>query len=177
MTYGYQVVRAQAWPTLLGNKIKAEVLNKGICGDTTGGLLGRFQADVFALKPAHVIIMGGVNDFIWQTPIGVVKANLAALAFQSLQYGIKPFLGVPIPIAAELAHKHWSITPDWEQVNENIRLLRQWIFEFSAVFGCQYIDFYQLFIDGNDQPIANYYLDGLHPTAAANRMMADFVNL
>ena len=177
LTFGHQVRRAQSWPALLNSKIGAEVINKGICGDTSGGLLGRFQPDVVGLRPTHVIIMAGVNDLMWQTPLGVVKANLSALVFQSMQYGIKPFLGVPIPVVAALARKHWSFMPDWERINEEINLLRQWIFDFSTGFGCQYIDFYQLFVDADGRPLPDFYLDGLHPTADGNQMMADFVKL
>ena len=177
LTYGYLVARPQAWPALLADRINAEVLNKGICGDTTGGLLGRFQPDVVQAQPTHVIIMGGVNDLIWQSPLGVIKANIASLAFQSLQYGIKPLLGVPIPVSEGLAQKHWNVIPSWGPVNQDIHLLRQWLFDFSAAFGFQCIDFYQRFIDNNGHPLANYYIDGLHPTAEGNRIMADLVVL
>jgi len=177
LTFGHQVRRSQCWPTLLQNRTGFEVINKGICGDTSGGMLGRFQIDVVALQPTHVIIMGGVNDLMWQSPLDVVKANLSAMVFQSFHYGIKPFLGIPIPLVAELARKHWSIMPDWERMIKETNLLRQWVVDFSAGFGCQYIDFYQLFIDSNGVPIEKYYIDGLHPTPEGNQMMAGFVQL
>ena len=107
LTHGYKVKQLETWPSLVRQALNIEVVNKGINGDTTGGMLARLYADVIAVQPSHVVIMGGGNDFIWGVPITVVEANLAAMVQQAVHHSIIPMLGVPIPIAVSKAKKYW----------------------------------------------------------------------
>ena len=178
LTYGYLVERQAAWPHLLGERRKAEVANKGVCGDTSAGILARFQADVVDEHPSQVIIMAGTNDLIWHVPLSVIEANLAAMVFQAYQYNIQPFLGVSIPVACELAKKYWTFVDGFDQINAGLAALREWIFAFSQQFDCRYIDFYSLFFDDKiRQGNADYYIDGLHPTRQGHRMMAELIDI
>lgn len=176
LTYGFKLERTQTWPHFLSQKYNVEVLNKGISGDTTGGMLSRFQTDVIAHRPTHVIIMGGGNDFIWRVPVSVVKANIAALVFQSFSNNIIPYLGIPVPIECEMAKKYWVLMDIFPQVNEDLKELRAWALMFSQIFSCQTIDFYSQFYDfANDKVKSKYYLDGLHLTPQGNQLMAETV--
>ena len=40
----------------------ADFVNRGISGQVTGEMLGRFKADVIDLKPEAVLILAGTND-------------------------------------------------------------------------------------------------------------------
>ena len=42
--------------------LEVNVLNRGICGDLTSGMLERFSKDVVDEKADYVIILGGTND-------------------------------------------------------------------------------------------------------------------
>jgi lysophospholipase L1-like esterase len=64
LTQGDAVGAGHARPALLGNRLKVEVVNTAIGGDTTGGLLGRFYPDVANRRPRIVLLMGGTNFFI-----------------------------------------------------------------------------------------------------------------
>ena len=46
LTEGYGVGRPENWVTLLNERSENDIINKGISGDTTGGMLARFQKDV-----------------------------------------------------------------------------------------------------------------------------------
>jgi lysophospholipase L1-like esterase len=64
------------WVTLLQSKLgkRAMLINRGIGGDTTAGMIARFQADVVAEKPDYVIIAGGLNDQWLQVDFDAINA-------------------------------------------------------------------------------------------------------
>lgn len=64
LTEGYLISEKSCWPSLLDKETGLKIINCGICGDTTGGMLARFYEMVIVPKPNYVIIMGGTND-IW----------------------------------------------------------------------------------------------------------------
>ena len=64
LTSGFGVFKDKRWTELMIKNHKLNIINKGINGDTTTGMLCRFFDDVLSLKPSLAIIMGGCNDFI-----------------------------------------------------------------------------------------------------------------
>ncbi|MHA1719447.1 MAG: GDSL-type esterase/lipase family protein, partial [Promethearchaeota archaeon] len=62
LTEGYDIDLNQRWSDLLKENFNFEIINSGISGDTTSGMLARFHQMVVIHKPSHVIIMGGTND-------------------------------------------------------------------------------------------------------------------
>lgn len=52
----------QGWKNLAQSFPGLKVANRGIGGDTSRGILFRFQEDVLALQPAAVVILAGIND-------------------------------------------------------------------------------------------------------------------
>lgn len=62
LTYGYKLKRSEVWTKLIENKYGIKVLNKGINGDSTGGMLSRFYRDVVENKSSYVFI----NISRWQ---------------------------------------------------------------------------------------------------------------
>ena len=75
LTEGADIEIAYRWPSLLENVIGREVINTGIGGDTTAGLLSRFPTDVVPLKPLAIILTAGTNDLWWELPVNAVMAN------------------------------------------------------------------------------------------------------
>jgi len=175
LTSGYKMPKSRMWPELVSKKYSYEVLNMGIAGDTTGGMLSRFHRDVVKQHPVSTIIMGGVNDLIWGVPLSILESNIAALVEHSYHYNIIPIIGIPVPIEIEGAAKYWPFIDDFSGVNQNISEYRQWILKFAINFKCQAIDFYKEFIDDDLLVIKSYYSDGLHPTLEGNKIMADIV--
>ena len=172
LTHGYKVKQRETWPALVSQTLNIEVVNKGINGDTTGGMLARLYADVIGVQPSHVVIMGGGNDFIWGVPITVVEANLAAMVQQAVHHSIIPMLGVPIPIAVSKAKKYWPFVNNSLEINKNLEELRTWIFSFAKSFSVTVVDFYQCFVDEQNAVLPALYCDGLHPTPTGNELMS-----
>ncbi|OLN32722.1 GDSL-type esterase/lipase family protein [Desulfosporosinus metallidurans] len=175
LTHGYKVKQRENWPSLVSQALNIEVVNQGINGDTTGGMLARFNADVIGFKPSHVMIMGGENDLIWGVPITVVEANLAAMVQQAAQRSIIPMLGVPLPIAISKAQKYWSFVNNFPEVNKSLEEIRTWIISFAKNFSVTVVDFYPCFVDGQNAVLPDLYCDGLHPTPTGNKLMSDVV--
>ena len=62
LTEGYGIPQHTRWSNLLANETGLPIINSGISGDTTAGMLARFKPMVLDHQPSHVIIMGGTND-------------------------------------------------------------------------------------------------------------------
>lgn len=97
LTEGYGVDKTQCWCDLLAEELGIEIINSGISGDTTGGMLARFHEMVIRHQPGHVIIMGGTNDLWLNLPYNLIIANIMAMTRYARHHGIVPVIGVPTP--------------------------------------------------------------------------------
>jgi lysophospholipase L1-like esterase len=68
--------------------LKIEVLNKGVNGDLTSGMLARFSRDVVEEKPDYVIILGGTNDIGWGLELSMPTQNLSRMYDSARRAGI-----------------------------------------------------------------------------------------
>lgn len=174
LTCGYKLRKKDSWPFIVGEESKIQVINKGIPGDTTSGMLARFYRDVLDEKPTYAIIMGGTNDMIYNIPLSIIQGNLSALVFQAYHYNIIPVLGIPIPIIPEVAKENFHFRESFEEINDRLKENREWIIKFSSLVNCKVIDFYKEFNDGLiNQGKKSYYKDGVHPTIEGNKKMAE----
>lgn len=172
LIYGYGVKSKERWTNIVKEKLDIELINKGICGDTTTGLLTRFYKDVVFEKATHVVIMGGTNDFLWQVPIEQVKANIAAILFHSIHYNIVPIIGIPIPVDPDAAKKNWNFIDGFTIINNLIIEYGQWVKKFSNHYNIRVIDFYALFNRDITDIQPQYYIDGLHLNKLGHEKMA-----
>jgi lysophospholipase L1-like esterase len=69
-------------------RVNVEVLNKGINGDLTSGMLERFSSDVVDEKADYVIVLGGTNDIGWGLDQAVTLHNLASMYDTARKKGI-----------------------------------------------------------------------------------------
>jgi len=173
LTHGYKIKLSEAWPSLISKKYNVEVLNKGIIGDTTGGMLARLNIDVLMEKPSHAVIMGGCNDLLWGVPLSVIEANIAAMVHQSYHNCIIPIIGIPIPCAVDMAKRYWPFVNNFDLVNKYLIAYRDWIFDFANDFHVDILDFYNCFIDDQNTIKDVNYVDGIHPTVKGNLMMSE----
>jgi lysophospholipase L1-like esterase len=79
ITFAQYLERDKAWTTLLAEHTGDEVINKGVCGDTTRLALERFPRDVQAHEPEMVVIQFGANDANrWLSDRGAPRVSLLA---------------------------------------------------------------------------------------------------
>jgi lysophospholipase L1-like esterase len=139
--------RASAWPHPPGFD-SAEFINRGISGQTTVQVLGRFQQHVADLEPDVVLIQAGINDLktIPLFPhrkadiIAQCEANIRELTSRSLDAGAKVVVTTIIPAGRVplLRIPFWSSEVDQavESCNTSIKTMasdRVKVFDASAI--------------------------------------------
>ncbi len=70
--------------------MEVNVLNKGISGDLTSGMIERFSKDVVEEKADYVIILGGTNDIGWGFEPAMIALNLTTMYDTALSKSIAP---------------------------------------------------------------------------------------
>ena len=69
LTYGYGVHRAQCWTKLAAEMSGWTIVNRGVCGDTTGGMLVRMREilreGIGEKNERCFLLMGGCNDILY----------------------------------------------------------------------------------------------------------------
>ena len=173
LTRGYGVSNKENWVELLNKDEVGEFINKGINGDTTGGMLSRFQRDVIDEAPDYTVIMGGVNDMIAGSCLGSIQSNMMAMVHQAYSRGIIPIIGISISPDAATFRKDWAELTSVGVLQNSVKEYRNWLIHFCGIFKIAYIDFHTEFdyrIRGNYN---SYLLDGLHPTKESHRVLAD----
>jgi lysophospholipase L1-like esterase len=173
LTYGFGARRSLVWTKIAQDKLGMEIINEGICGDTTSGMMGRFYNAVYAKSPAAVLIMGGVNDFIVGADIGIVKSNIMSMAHQSIAKYIDPIIGIPTKIYAENVRSDWAEFSDFNKVAEELAEYRQWLIKFCNTFNFKYIDFYSELENKAGVESRDLYVDGLHFNEKGNEILAE----
>jgi acyl-CoA thioesterase-1 len=68
--------------------MEVSVLNRGVCGDLTSGMLERFSRDVVDEKAEYVIILGGTNDIGWGFDPAIIARNLTTMYDAARNEGI-----------------------------------------------------------------------------------------
>jgi lysophospholipase L1-like esterase len=150
-------------PALFGPRI----VGRGIAGQVTGQMLGRFQQDVIALHPKAVHILGGTNDIsgAWgPSRLEDIQSNIAAMADIARAHGLRVLVGSLTP-ATELT---WApeVRPAAEIVAMNV-----WLKAYTRANGLTYVDYYTALAgpDGGMKP--GLSADGVHPNRRAYALM------
>lgn len=164
------------WPTLVEGRLKIKLLNSGIGGDTTAGLLSRFYHDVIRHRPDHVLIMGGTNDLWWDLEIKMILANIFSMTCQAEHHDIVPLVGLPLPIVVEKACEQEFAAPEggYDHFTEKLAFLAKTLARAAKQNDIVCLDFYHPFCDKSGNAIGRYFMDdGLHPNKEGHRRMAE----
>lgn len=149
-----------------------DFLNRGISGQITGQLLGRFLNDVVSVRPAAVVILAGTNDIGRGVDIVNIESNMTAMCDLADHYKVKVILSSVLPV-----HDYnMAINPAFEQSKKRspqvIRTLNDWLLAFSQKRGYVYLNYFQPLMDVRTMLTKEYSDDGLHPNPAGYRIMA-----
>jgi lysophospholipase L1-like esterase len=150
----------------------SDFINRGISGQITGEMLGRFKADVIDLKPEAVLILAGTNDLARGVNIVAIENNLSMIADLADRHGIKIIFASVLPVS----DYHKDQNPSWERTHDRspalIRALNAWIKNVSQQRGYVYCDYFSAMVDKDGQLTADLADDGLHPNSKGYRIMA-----
>lgn len=160
ITYGYPYEPALSWLNLAAERLNIDYKNQGINGNTTDGMLQRFDRNVLRYKPSHVIIMGGTNDAYSQAAAGQVIHNIREMAELAVQEGVIPVLGLPIP-CNDVAEEKLL-----DQYRAEMR-------QYAREHHIEIIDFHKAMVDASGANIkAGLYCDDVHPNTTGYEVMA-----
>lgn len=149
-----------------------DYVNRGISGQVTSEMLGRFKADVLDLRPQSVLILAGTNDLARGTPASAITNNYTMMAELAKLHGVKVVFASVLPVS----DYHKNENPDWERTRfrppASIIELNAWLKKYCAANGYAYLDYYSAMTDSAGLLRADLADDGLHPNAAGYRIMA-----
>jgi len=167
LTEGYGIPQSARWTDLLRHEMTADIINRGISGDTTGGMLARFQSEVIAAAPTHAIIMGGTNDLWFGLSHQLVLSNYHAMLRHARLHGIQAIIGIALPVF----HEGFSDDAD-HQLYQNLPDLSCRISELQDKLRIYAIDQNLPSIDFSKGMVPDLFLpDGVHPNEAGNLVM------
>ena len=176
LTEGSDLEKNYTWPHLVENQIQVTVINRGIGGDTSGGLLSRFYPDVVRYQPEVVVILCGTNDLWWDLDINMILANIFAMTSQAQHRNIVPIVGLPLPLHLESIRHQNMMAPiaGWDKCRHQLSDLVDALARAAKESDIACLDFYHPFLDKNDKVQGKYFLeDGLHPNKQGHRLMAE----
>ena len=158
------------------------VVNRGIGGEVSRGLLFRFQEDVLDLKPKAIVIHIGANDLSADGPIDGIVSNYNLLLDQART----ACPGTPVVVLAVLPHgiptgpkaPGAGLAAYLQKVNARIPLLNEQLAKLAeSKKDVVFVDSYSPFLlpDGSlDESLFN--ADKVHPTDAGHTKLAGVVD-
>ncbi len=173
LTFGYGVRPQERWLHLAARETGWRIVNRGVSGDTTGGMLARLR-EVLEARPApdRVLLMGGANDIFYSGSDRAARANMGAMLHQLLSAGLRPAAGIPMPIAQSGYPERWGAAVDFPGAAALLDAYDRWLEAYCGAFGIPTVDFRGDFVSADGRPRGELYLDGLHPNPAGHRLMA-----
>ena len=165
---GNSITERGMWHELLSGK---PIVNRGIGGDNTFGVLARIQPVIDA-KPKKVFLLIGVNDISRNLPVEVTAANYEKIIQRFKKGSPKTTLYVQsvFPVndailkAEYIKNKGHLII----ELNKRIKAL-------AAQYNVPFIELYSLFNDGQGNLLPEMTNDGIHLRPAAYVKWVDFL--
>ncbi|MEN8823359.1 MAG: arylesterase [Glaciecola sp.] len=167
LSAAYGLTQEEGWVSLLQNMLSQSadptlssltLINASISGETTDGGLARLARLLTQHNPDHILIELGGNDGLQGHNIKKLKNNLRAIVKQSQSANV------------QVAIQQMQIP-----TNYGARYNRMFISAFSDVadeFDVPLVPFFLADIALNPELMQN---DGIHPTAEAQPMIAEFM--
>ncbi|MES9989394.1 MAG: GDSL-type esterase/lipase family protein [Candidatus Thiodiazotropha endolucinida] len=178
----------QGWPL---NKVAClPVVNKGISGETSTQVRGRFESDAISNNPAAVIIWGHINDFS-NAPMEL-EAQTRQTAIENLKYmidrtkeaGIIPIIatevtfGMPSDIKTSVMQfigKIMGKRSFQDYISSNVLAVNDWIRNYANEQGVSVLEIERLMTDSEGNRKEGYYTEDLsHITKLAYQDLQAF---
>jgi len=140
------------WAELLEN---AQIKNRGICGDTTDGILNRID-NIIEYPPQKLFLLIGINDLNQGRQVSdiIENYNLVLRKIKDNVPNTKVFIQSVLPVNYQKFQK--------DGVNDKVIELNLKLRELAKEFSYQYIDLFSAFLDANNELDSQYTTDGVH---------------
>ena len=176
-TYGYMISRKKVWPSILNNKFAEEgkeinIINKGINGDTTSGMIARFERDCLNENADLLILMGGVNDIFMFQNIDKIKDNIKLIVETSNKNNVDIILFTPIPFIKEIFT--FFEADNLDLFENTLKEYVSWINEYTKENNIKSIDVHNMFMNNifKSNKYEDIYFDGVHLSENGHNIFA-----
>ena len=174
ISYGEFDSEGLGWVGRLRKKLleTASVYNRGVCGDTTEGLLKRFSAEADSIEPDLIVFAIGINDSKFPSgkdinlvPLDQYRANMNELISQARKYTNQIYLVGPTRVYEQRVSPTGSkfLNSEIQKYDDSIRELAE-AEKLIFISTAEVLDV--------DTDLA----DGLHPNAEGYRKMFDTIS-
>lgn len=161
---GDSITDGNEWSEYFPNEL---ILNRGISGDTTNGVLERLQ-DVIDLRPSKIFLMVGVNDLYKGRNVDSIAENYKRI-LEKLHNELPTtdvFIESVLPVNEELLVSNVT-NKDVVEANGKIKKL-------AFDYGMTYIDLHSLLVTKKGLS-TDFTADGLHPNGKVYSIWADAI--
>ncbi len=160
ITWGFPFGPEYSWVGIAAGALGFPMINRGTNGDTAEDLLFRFQRDVVADRPSHLLTMVGINDACLHVPLELFQDRIMKMQARAVLHGISPLLGLPIPTGDKYLEKL-------------LTEYRLWLTEFAAANDTALVDFSPAMLLPDRRINRECYFDEVHPSEKGYRSMAE----
>lgn len=163
LSAGYGIALQQSWPALLAKRLEDNrppwsVSNASISGETTAGGRTRFKEALDRVQPAVVVLALGANDGLRGLSLAQMRDNLLAMIRAAKDRNARVLLvGMKLPP---------NYGPDY---------VRQFEQAFARVAREEQVPLLPFLLAPIAADAAAFQPDGLHPTAAAQPKLLEYV--
>ena len=147
----------------------AELLGRGVNGNTTGGMLAVLPDLLVREHPDAVLLMGGTNDIAYGGDLAGARSNMGAMAHLIIAGGGLLLIGIPPGLRRPIRREWAELMP--ERAAELLAEYQSWLRRFAAAFRLPVLDFDRAFTRWGEEGL--FQPDGLHPNAAGHCLMAE----
>lgn len=169
LTEGYEIDMNKRWTNQIESKFDFSIINSGISGDTTAGMLARFNTDVVNHSPSHMILMGGTNDLYHDLTTKQILSNIHCISRQAKFHKINIIIGIPTPVIFQNIDYPKSMFLNESQLKERVDTFRKDLKQYALEDDKPTIDF------GLNMHGDLFLSDGVHPNEDGQSIMAQNV--
>lgn len=147
-------------------------VGRGVSGQVTTQMLGRFRSDVVDLKPEVVVILAGINDIArnnGEIELKHIVDNIASMTDIARWHGIKPIVCSVLPAACIDWRPEVPDTPG--QVVALNKLLKKYCEDNNIM----YVDYYSPMVVEGGALNPNYGFDYVHPSNEGYEVMEPII--
>lgn len=141
------------------------IINKGIAGDTTSGVLRRLGG-VISIEPGKLFLLIGTNDI----GDGIETAPIVRNIRKILERVKSKSPATRIYLQAVFPTRHIDTRP-----NAEIQALNTSLKALAGALHCTFIDLYPLLLDSEGELAEEYTADGLHLSNSAMAKWMEFI--
>lgn len=156
------------WKKVTGD---TTVINRGIGGDITFGVLNRLK-DITDRKPSKLFILLGINDIGKDIPDAVIADNYLKIVkeIHTKCPETKIYVQSVLPVNPTLPH-----FPQHYDKEEHVLSVDKLLRANAKAGDYTFIDIFHLFVDANQRLESRYTIEGLHLKPEAYAIWANYL--